>query len=69
MIHVLLNPLSNNKKGQNAELELKKIFVNWNKKKQEYKILFLDASEKIIVGRYKATKRKHPYVVADSTRQ
>lgn len=28
MIHVLLNPLSNNKKGQNAELELKKIFVD-----------------------------------------
>lgn len=39
---------------------LKKIFMGWKKKKQEYKILFLEASQNVLIGRYKATKRKHP---------
>lgn len=39
---------------------LKKELNNWKKKKQEYKILFLDASDNTIVKRYKETKRKHP---------
>lgn len=39
---------------------LKKLFSTWKKRKQEYKMLFLDASKNVLVGRYKATKRKHP---------
>lgn len=40
--------------------ELKKILKSWDDKKINYSVLFLDATDKALIARFKETRREHP---------
>ena len=46
--------------GENALKDFKNTFETLKKLNYEYKILFVDAADDVIINRYNQTRRKHP---------
>lgn len=47
--------------------ELENILEQMRERKFEFELLFLDASDEVLIQRYKATRRKHPLASEDRT--